>query len=215
MITKNMSRLIPHSSHDYGVSPVVGVMLMLVVTIIIAALVSSFASGLASTNEPAPTVSLGVSLYNGILEKKAVIENLAGDSLPTHDLQIVMSYTVPERYLGVDLPDGGKVITHTIDGGLDPVAENNLITDIGSYPFTPQVTNNNDTVTNRTVNGLFGTAILVPGSRLYFNIDYFLGFNTTLGRTAYGFDSGSSLVHVSIFHTPSGKLIYDKDVRVE
>lgn len=39
-------------------------------TIIIAAVVSSFASGLGTTSEAAPTVSLQVSLYGGTLEKK-------------------------------------------------------------------------------------------------------------------------------------------------
>lgn len=43
---------------DDGVSPVVGVMLMLVVTIIIAAVVSAFAGGLAGSQEKAPQSSI-------------------------------------------------------------------------------------------------------------------------------------------------------------
>lgn len=43
---------------DSAVSPVVGVMLMLVVTIIIAAVVASFAGGLVTSTEPAPTAVL-------------------------------------------------------------------------------------------------------------------------------------------------------------
>ena len=43
---------------DDAVSPVVGVMLMLVVTIIIAAVVAAFASGLATSSETAPTAVL-------------------------------------------------------------------------------------------------------------------------------------------------------------
>ncbi|MDE2443886.1 MAG: type IV pilin N-terminal domain-containing protein [Methanocorpusculum sp.] len=43
--------------HD-AVSPVVGVMLMLVVTIIIAALVASFAGGLATTSEATPQLAI-------------------------------------------------------------------------------------------------------------------------------------------------------------
>mgnify|MGYP000919462445 CR=1 FL=1 len=45
---------------DDAVSPVVGVMLMLVVTIIIAALVSSFAGGLGASTEATPTVTFTV-----------------------------------------------------------------------------------------------------------------------------------------------------------
>jgi FlaG/FlaF family flagellin (archaellin) len=53
--------------NDSAVSPVVGVMLMLVVTIIIAAVVSGFAGGLFASQSPAPTVSAATeySLSNG------------------------------------------------------------------------------------------------------------------------------------------------------
>lgn len=49
------------STKNDAVSPVVGVMLMLVVTIIIAALVSAFAGGLATTTDVKPTVTMEVS----------------------------------------------------------------------------------------------------------------------------------------------------------
>lgn len=45
-------KMIREKRTNDAVSPVVGVMLMLVVTIIIAALVSSFASGLRPTHSP-------------------------------------------------------------------------------------------------------------------------------------------------------------------
>ncbi len=45
---------------DEAVSPVVGILLMLVVTIIIAAVVSGFAGSLASDQSKAPQISLGV-----------------------------------------------------------------------------------------------------------------------------------------------------------
>ena len=47
--------------NEAAVSPVVGVMLMLVVTIIIAAVVSAFAGGLNSDQAKAPQASLGVT----------------------------------------------------------------------------------------------------------------------------------------------------------
>ena len=52
-----------------AVSPVVGVMLMLVVTLIIAGVVSAFGGGLVSTSTPTPQASIGSSLtYEGILK---------------------------------------------------------------------------------------------------------------------------------------------------
>ena len=49
-------------SRDTAVSPVIGVMLMLVVTIIIAAVVSSFAGGLGTTKDTTPTVTFKADL---------------------------------------------------------------------------------------------------------------------------------------------------------
>jgi hypothetical protein len=59
-----------------AVSPVVGVMLMLVVTIIIAAVVSAFAGGLASDQSKAPQATLGVT---------GVIEGIGDDDLTNYD----------------------------------------------------------------------------------------------------------------------------------
>lgn len=49
-------------SRDSAVSPVVGVMLMLVVTIIIAALVSAYAGGLGTTKDTTPMVTFKADL---------------------------------------------------------------------------------------------------------------------------------------------------------
>jgi len=52
--------------NDTAVSPVVGVMLMLVVTIIIAAVVSGFAGGLVGTNnQKAPKLTIDARIVNG------------------------------------------------------------------------------------------------------------------------------------------------------
>ncbi|HJJ42434.1 MAG TPA: type IV pilin [Methanocorpusculum sp.] len=49
---------------DSAVSPVVGVMLMLVVTIIIAAIVSAFAGGLVTSADKAPNAVLKVDIVS-------------------------------------------------------------------------------------------------------------------------------------------------------
>ena len=59
---------------DAAVSPVVGVMLMLVVTIIIAAVVSAFAGGLAGDQHKTPQVNLAVT---------SVIQSIEGTIDPT------------------------------------------------------------------------------------------------------------------------------------
>jgi hypothetical protein len=70
---------------DSAVSPVVGVMLMLVVTIIIAAVVSAFAGGLASEQHKTPQVTISA---------KSVIENIGGTISPDYPYPL----TYPDGY---------------------------------------------------------------------------------------------------------------------
>jgi FlaG/FlaF family flagellin (archaellin) len=68
---------------ESAVSPVVGVMLMLVVTIIIAAIVSAFSGGLVSSQNKVPqaTIQGQFSIANGM-----TISHAGGDPLATNDL---------------------------------------------------------------------------------------------------------------------------------
>lgn len=82
---------------DDGVSPVVGVMLMLVVTIIIAAVVSGFSGGLlgSSSNQKTPTMSMDIKIANtgswvGSGFSATVIG--ASDPIQTKDLKIVTAW---------------------------------------------------------------------------------------------------------------------------
>ena len=68
-----------------AVSPVIGVMLMLVVTIVIAAVVAAFASGMGGDVDMAPTAALDVAVYsNGNVK----ITSLAGEKLVTKDIDV-------------------------------------------------------------------------------------------------------------------------------
>ena len=60
-----------------AVSPVIGVMLMLVVTIVIAAVVAAFAGGLATETEATPITVLDVDVHTN----KVVLRSLSGDNL--------------------------------------------------------------------------------------------------------------------------------------
>ena len=87
-----------------AVSPVVGVMLMLVVTIIIAAVVSGFAGGLSGSQEMAPQASIAVStayVSDGNFDIK--FEHQGGDAIKTSDCEFITFLTLPN----------GTVIKHT------------------------------------------------------------------------------------------------------
>ena len=60
-----------------AVSPVIGVMLMLVVTIVIAAVVAAFAGGLATETEATPVAVLDADVYTD----EVIIRHLSGDNL--------------------------------------------------------------------------------------------------------------------------------------
>jgi FlaG/FlaF family flagellin (archaellin) len=73
-----------------AVSPVIGVLLMLVVTIIIAAVVSAFAGGLTSGQSKAPqmTVEATYSMSDGMM-----IKHNGGDTLSVQDTKILVRPT--------------------------------------------------------------------------------------------------------------------------
>ena len=68
-----------------AVSPVVGVMLMLVVTLIIAGVVSAFGGGLVSTTAPTPQASITGSLTVG---SPLVLTHNGGDSIVGSSLDV-------------------------------------------------------------------------------------------------------------------------------
>ncbi len=85
---------------ESAVSPVVGVMLMLVVTIIIAATVSAFAGGLVGTADKAPTAAFDVKINvlhhvseYGWDDRSLTISHLGGDPIDTARLKIITSWT--------------------------------------------------------------------------------------------------------------------------
>ena len=83
--------------YDSAVSPVVGVMLMLVITIVIAAVVSAFAGSLASANaDKAPTLAMDVRVVNtGQYLGSGFFATVTGASeqIPTSDLKLITQWT--------------------------------------------------------------------------------------------------------------------------
>ena len=96
-----------------AVSPVIGVMLMLVVTIVIAAVVAAFAGGLATETEATPIVVLDADVY----ETKLVLRSLSGDNLNAADTSIK-----------VNSLDGAPLATGklTVSGYLTPGMTNTI-----------------------------------------------------------------------------------------
>ena len=104
---------------DDAVSPVVGVMLMLVVTIVIAALVAAFASGLGSETSATPNALFSVE-YEAITDypQTAIItwNHKGGDTLDPNGFNLVFEeYGMVRTY---SLSDGTNAITIMPNGGV-------------------------------------------------------------------------------------------------
>lgn len=82
------------SDLESAVSPVVGVMLMLVVTIIIAALVAGFAGGLSESSEKPQQITLKATYSQS---QGMTITHAGGDVIPTTDVKLLVR---PARTFG-------------------------------------------------------------------------------------------------------------------
>nr|WP_319539852.1 type IV pilin N-terminal domain-containing protein [uncultured Methanospirillum sp.] len=100
---------------ESAVSPVVGVLLMLVVTIIIAAVVSGFAGGLTEKKGKTPQVSMDATfgLTDSMGSPALTIKHLSGDPINTKNVQLITTWTnqsgvanvaksIQANYTGID-----------------------------------------------------------------------------------------------------------------
>jgi FlaG/FlaF family flagellin (archaellin) len=209
---------------DRAVSPVVGVMLMLSITVMIAAIVSAAAGGLSGTEKKAPNAILEVIIYSakdygGYSMPSMTIKHISGNVLQTKDLQIITYYRTPS----------GSIVKGSLTGQV-PIKGNDTCTTSFTADKYCGVFFINDE--NRFGSGTiqdsdkghaswFGnvSATLHPGDILVTpaqlcgaacnnpSMEYlFPGVNFDKD-----FSSGS-VVTVKIIHGPSGQIIYDKDV---
>jgi FlaG/FlaF family flagellin (archaellin) len=124
---------------EVAASPVIGVMLMVVVTVILAAAVSAFSSGLTDQTEVTPAASFDIEMRKDILSPTNMggngngetrisyiaIQMVTGDPIPTEDLKII---TINPNARGDNktmevLPNVNNTRTDTAtfkDGGVSP-----------------------------------------------------------------------------------------------
>ena len=77
---------IKKQKEEDAVSPVIGVMLMLVVTIVIAAVVAAFAGGLATEAEPVPAAVLDADVYAD--DTSLILRSLSGENLRSDETNV-------------------------------------------------------------------------------------------------------------------------------
>jgi len=78
------------SNKEDAVSPVIGVMLMLVVTIVIAAVVAAFSSGMFTDMETSPNVVLKGTVDATDDGDYVLIQSLSGEALESQKVQVIV-----------------------------------------------------------------------------------------------------------------------------
>lgn len=213
---------------ESAVSPVVGVMLMLVVTIIIAATVSAFAGGLVGTADKAPSASFDVKI--GVVhgtwgdERTMTITHLGGDPIDTARMKIITSWTnrttkdpyyrettaLPFSSTPQEYKTGKYVNLSLTDADVNGTTKYQE-----PYFVVPGTLPGND------VSLWFGNFILHPGEVMKVQGS----LSTESYYNEYGYEkhslikdakllSGKDVVNVKFIDIPTGNIIYDKDVYV-
>jgi FlaG/FlaF family flagellin (archaellin) len=163
-----------------AVSPVVGVMLMLVVTIIIAAVVTAFAGGIVTSQKAAPTLTMNVKISNtGTWLGSGFFATVTGVStpIPSSDIKIVTSWTATNLTYGNSTISGGAA---SLPGASNYNFHYNGGTPyIGIAPFAvgPGVGNNesysqasldaNPTAPEQMLDQFFGNYSVMQGTNLF------------------------------------------------
>jgi hypothetical protein len=125
-----MIRKIRFKNNEEAVSPVVGVMLMLVVTIIIAAVVSGFAGGLVGGTKMAPQASIAIKTgYTSDGNYDISFEHQGGDPILTKECQFITYLTLPN----------GTVIRHN-QTATSPLARGSQAAGVYMYSRGPHLT---------------------------------------------------------------------------
>lgn len=203
------------NSKEDAVSPVVGVMLMIVVTVVIAAVVISFSGGLAADVEKAPNAVLDVQ-YWPLLSSAAGgmpydspsfrLLYLTGDTnLDTAKMTIVSSW------VGTD----GKQYSHTFSGS--DYADTGYVFNDGMRDWTPFMMRNTDNRwSNYEVDSSWGKYVLSPGDMMITNSnlamyrsDMSCGVSVILGSN---YETISKGTEIDITITYDDHVIFDREV---
>ena len=220
---------------DDAVSPVVGVMLMLVVTIIIAAVVAAFAGGLATDTEVPPTASLETKIsINPYGNVEMVIQHLGGDPIDTARTKLVTTWTDKEtrtvyskETLGLSYSSEGQVFNSTnnqkINLDLSTANVNYVSSGVTHIYNEPYFVIPGETPTSSleaAQKTWYGNFVLSTGETMKVSTsgpDY--GVNNLNADKTSAIKhikdlSDKDVVTVQLIDVPSGQLIYEEDVYV-
>jgi FlaG/FlaF family flagellin (archaellin) len=183
-----------------AVSPVIGVMLMIVVTVVIAAVVSAFASDMSGGQDTAPVASIQCKIVkedtnNAVLTFK----HISGDSINTANLRIIVSYT-DSGGAPVQKRTTGTPVSGLTDSKGDSVSANvPYLTDVKAGDVGDVATN-------------FSSFMWTTGEIL--SSGNAAGFQAIIGVSPSDISIGDTF-NIKLVDTSSQKAIVDQDVTVQ
>ena len=223
-----------------AVSPVIAVMLMLVVTIIIAAVVSGYSGGLVKGQDSAPSAAIDVTIKNTGEWKGSFIQfdvKSVNEPFPSGDLKIITSWTNSTgggggntTMKGLNAPNTkyGTSVYYQSPLGYGPsitkwdIMPNTSYTggfpaeqQFGNYTLTVGATMKATAYGETLANGGYGVNTLFnyTDGAVYKWASNADGMQAVLGKYWYTLRTGD-VVRVSIMHVPSGKNVYSKNIAV-
>jgi len=231
-----------HITED-AVSPVIGVMLMLVVTIIIAAVVSTFAGGMMKSEQTAPQASFECVISNDGTWGGSSFDLTClavSEGIPTKDLKLVTSWKASDGTTGgetitgpstepnthYDVFSGAPNTTYHSPLGFGPGVRNwvasgnyNASQDFGNYTIMAGTAMHNSAYGWSEATGGYGVTPdtryqYTNGSRHNLANGDVDGITAILGENWHHLQPGN-VVAVKLVHIPSGKVIFEKNVVVE
>ena len=101
------------SNKEDAVSPVIGVMLMLVVTIVIAAVVAAFASGMGTDMDTAPNAALKVV----VTDNSVVLSSISGDKIDLSKVLVSVYSDDDSEILRYEKPSGSSGVGQYLESG--------------------------------------------------------------------------------------------------
>jgi len=189
------------SFSESAVSPVVGIMLMLTVTLILAAIISGFTGGIAKTQAKPPQLLFEASMVhdsndesNSFLDIRIIS---VSEGIPTKDLKLQTEWRNQSNQINrcTITPNSGNVGSDTYPRG-----------------FGTGVTD------GATGTSSFGNLTLLAGTRLNANATIAGAMDAVLtpfwNLNPGGITDGTQ-IRIQFVHVPSGAIIADKEVTAE
>ena len=115
------------NSDDRAVSPVIGVILMVAITVILAAVIGTFVLGLGdSLGDSQPSAQLSVDVDESSSPAPVTVEHGGGDSIEANSLRVVVSNTSSSDQISGEIPSRlsvGDTISSSADGNSISIGE--------------------------------------------------------------------------------------------